>query len=133
MDQFFANLWAIRPSAEWATLPLFSSFVIVSLLVAIVCSLPIRSIPAWLKMQLASWGWTSAVVGGILWFFRFGQVPYLGMEGWLYLWFLAAIIWLIVLAGFTVYHQRHQVQETAATEAYKAQFLPKPKQKTPKK
>lgn len=79
-----------------------------------------------LRGRLSSLFWTNAIIGLILFFFRFERIPLLGMDLWRFLQEFAIVIWSFFILR---YWRRSIPKEMLAekVQAYRDRFLPKPK------
>lgn len=78
----------------------------------------------WYKLQV--WGWSTGVVGLLLMFFREIRVIYFSSRGYLLLWFLIIIVWLI----FIFVYWKKTIPDKAKREKEAEEFnkwLPKKK------
>jgi hypothetical protein len=106
---------------QWAYLGL-----IITCLVAAVAMLFAKRLRPGLRERISSFGWYNAVIGTILFFFRYQRIPLLGMDGWRFLQEIGMIVWLILIIRYA----RVAIPQQSLAEqvvAHKAKYLPKPK------
>lgn len=78
----------------------------------------------WLKLQI--WGWSTGLVGLLLFYFREVRAVYLSSRAWLFLWLIIIFIWLvfIIVYWFRVIPKKKEAKESQ--EAFD-KWLPKKK------
>ncbi|MBU6389340.1 hypothetical protein KGQ71_02380 [Patescibacteria group bacterium] len=96
------------------------------LLVLGITLLFLKKIRPALRESLSNFAWTNLVLGVIIFFFRYQQIPLLGMDLWRFLQEVEMVIWLIVILRYrVVVYPQEKLEEKVIS--YKSRFLPKPK------
>lgn len=122
----FPGLFDTTPSSEWKF-----QWSYVALIAA--CFIGAVILTFWrgdqqLSRPIAQVLWNNVWVGPILFFFRYQEIPVLGMDLWRFIQEVAIVAWLVViLKGYS--KKQPQVQLQDKIEAYRNKYLPKPKTK----
>ena len=121
----FDTLLSATPPQEWPYKNVYIGFIAFCLLGAIVV-LIWRSLYPVLRERLGLLFWTNVILGPILYFFRFQQIPVLGMDFIRTIQEIAFAIWLIVIILRTYKEYPKEKFEEKLTER-RNKYLPKPK------
>lgn len=103
----------------------FAGFLILSLVVAIAL-LFIKKMDANLHEGLSNLCWTFALVGGLLFFCRYTQIPYLGNDLIRLILELACVAWLVVII-IAARKALPAAKLQTKIEDRRTKYLPKPK------
>lgn len=118
------GLFDYTPPDLWRFRDLYLFFIAFCLIAAL--ALSFLRIPRSLKEKLSPFFWTNTILGFILFFFRYAQVPLFGMDIWRFLQELGIVTWLVMIVRFS---RKHLGEESLAekVEDYRNKYLPKAK------
>ena len=86
----------------------------------------VKKLRAGLRERISSFCWNNAVIGLILFFFRYERIPLLGMDGWRFIQELGMIVWIVfIVQYYRIAIPQQNLKEQVA--AHKSKYLPKPK------
>ncbi len=78
-------------------------YFVISIIVAIKAGKRLRAKPGLIKKtynSLENWGWTTGILGLLLYFFREANALYLGSRIWMLLLLVSTFIWLILIVKY---------------------------------
>jgi hypothetical protein len=122
------NLLLVTPPAQWPLMGGYVGFIGSTILIIIVLLVLGKRGNPNLKRRIRNWAITQLLIGGILFFFRYYRVPYLGMDIFRTIQELLALVWLgfIVVYAYKVL-PLEILQEHV--EARRKKYLPESKRK----
>jgi hypothetical protein len=123
----FTTLLDVTPPVLWPLQRAYLAFVTLSIIVALVLLfLPVHTAS---KQRLGTLLWTNGAIGIVLFFFRYQQIPLLGMNLWRLIQEIVFVAWLLFILRF----MRKQIPADRFTEKVierRNKYLPKPKLKS---
>ncbi len=121
-----AELLMARPPKQWELMWAYVTFVGIFAISAVALLFLRKKLSVELHTQLSSLSWTVAILGTILFFFRYVRIPYLGTDLLRLILELAALIWL----GYIVVSLKRAAPVAKLAnlvEERREKYLPKPK------
>jgi hypothetical protein len=128
LDSWFnlSTLLATNPPAQWNFMWAYLVFLGICFLGTILCLVIRFYLP--LRTRLTNLFLTNVVLGAILFFFRYQQVPLLGMDILRTLQEIGFVIWLIIIVSH-IRVAKPKEALAALVEERRTKYLPKPKKK----
>jgi hypothetical protein len=117
------ELLMVQPPNSWELMWGYVAFLVLSLIVFILMLVPALKLHETLKSRFKLWGITQVIIGALLFFFRFYQIPYLGMDLWRMILEVTALAWLISIAVYAYKKLPSQLIKEQA-EARRNKYLP---------
>jgi len=120
-----AGLFSMTPPAVWTFQWVYVG-IIGACVVGGIAMLFAKKLRPGLRERISSFCWNNVVIGVILFFFRYQQIPLLGMDLWRFIQEIGMVVWLFFIYQ---YWTLAIPQETLAEQivAHKNKYLPKPK------
>lgn len=121
-----AELLMVRPPKNWELMWGYITFIALFTITAIALLFLKKKVAPVLYAQLSTLSWTVAILGGLLFFFRYVRIPYLGTDIVRTILEVSAVIWLIWIS--ISYKKLVPVMKQAELiEERRTKYLPKPK------
>jgi hypothetical protein len=115
------TLFLYTPPADWPLMWAYVGFTAACWILGI--ALAFLKIHANLKTTLARFLWANALIGPLLWFFRYERLPLMGMDIWRLIQFICDVVWIVLIIRYIrTTHRKTKVKEQVT--AYKNRFLP---------
>jgi hypothetical protein len=123
----FKNLTSMTPPFEWKFMWIYASLLIFFWIGSIVSTF-IKVHPS-LKSRLSAFFWTYALLGSLLFVFRYFGIPLLGMDLWRTILEISAVVWAVSIVRYALKGLR-QEKLAEKIEERRTKYLPKPKKKS---
>jgi|GEM_PF-6353928 len=124
LSTHFQSLFYLQPVAAWNYQWWYLAFIVLSLIVALAPLFLKKFIHQTLRNRLINWGWTQVLIGLVLGFSRYYDLPYLGMDALRTLQELSAYIWIIFILKYAFQVLPTQLVKEKA-EVRRNKYLPK--------
>jgi hypothetical protein len=123
----FKNLTSMTPPFEWKFMWIYVGILIFFWIGSIVSAF-IKVHPS-LKSRLSAFFWTYALLGSLLFVFRYFGIPLLGMDVWRTILEISAVVWAVSIVRYALRGLR-QEKLAEKIEERRTKYLPKPKKKS---
>lgn len=118
------GLLQVTPPKEWRFMYVYIGIIAFCAVAGIIVAF-LRIHPE-LKSRIASFLWTNAIFGLVLFFFRYERIPYLGMDILRTIHEISIILWIGYLIWYSMTGFKQELLADKVT-AHKAKYLPKQK------
>jgi len=120
------NLFSFLPPVDWHFKWVYAGLIYACFAGAIIINF--FRIHPFIKERLAKFLWTNALIGGLLFFFRYQRIPFLGMDIWRTIQEISIVIWIYSIVHYRKNKLSKEILEQRVHE-YRNKYLPKAKVK----